>query len=831
MSYTIVQIFDNSVSIKCNVTHDTTYYDLQYIISPRNEPVNSSTLLVGDILVKDYQNYMHLVEYSTNRVYPTSQYLINEYPESWFISYFPYIRPFEVSENNLNLVLGTKIIEYTFLHNTQKLFIEIRNIAPDLEEILNFFLGIKKEGFFHKSMADALLHTEHVIAIAGHCMHSKNRDIRALASLLNIKLTILQMPEYTINLINPNGEIEFTLLFIKNKYEILYTEQEKYIMEYPSSLKFFERFDKTQQDGYNIQEMKETFDGSVKKFEAYKQILAKLTQNLIARVPDSANDIIERLKISKFFSLEMSSLVNNLICRVCKRASKILTLECNHKVCETCFVQTVSDATHGFFVLNQLEVQANILCPACNCQISEVFIKQNLWDYDNYAKAAEDRINLICYNCDIEGKLDMFLTECRCACRLCTGNQIRNGSLQCEKCLHPYSKEVYKMFMGFKYNCEGCFNEKYLVKDFESKLCKHLYCLNCIEQCEDQVCFENCPKFNLDAGEFKSLFIVSCTYCPESYKNIFPKSIAYWNSKPCQCKICLPCMLSDKYKTNDFEYCPICQLPFDESFSKLLQKEYTEYLVLKGKIIDCDICYNSKPYEDYFFLISCECTVCKVCINSQIKESLSDINFVSKAGCCPSCSNEIFPEQIQYLFSPDDWNKYNTFLFLLKFGEIIPCPKCREHFNPGMSRCVTCPNKDCNFKFCKQCEEVYHKEGDCEEVFIQGRIEILKNEEGGVTQCPKCRLPYIKDPKNCEHATCINSACGIEFCFLCACIRSPTMEHGTHYHRPNCKFFTVYDGKDDKIKEKCSECKKLGVLCKPPKLLKIPRLVDKDEIE
>ena len=41
--------------------------------------------------------------------------------------------------------------------------------------------------------------------------------------------------------------------------------------------------------------------------------------------------------------------------------------------------------------------------------------------------------------------------------------------------------------------------------------------------------------------------------------------------------------------------------------------------------------------------------------------------------------------------------------------------------------------------------------------------------------------------------------------------------------------FTIYDGKDDKIEKKCTECIRLGVKCMPPKNLRVPQRVDPDE--
>ena len=96
-----------------------------------------------------------------------------------------------------------------------------------------------------------------------------------------------------------------------------------------------------------------------------------------------------------------------------------------------------------------------------------------------------------------------------------------------------------------------------------------------------------------------------------------------------------------------------------------------------------------------------------------------------------------------------------------------------------------------------------------------------------LAQCPGCKEPYLKD-NSCEHVKCLN--CRTEFCFRCSCIRSPTMSHGAHYHRPQCTFYAEYNGDDDQYDEKCTECLRLGRLCDRPEDLPVPRLFDIEEI-
>jgi hypothetical protein len=131
---------------------------------------------------------------------------------------------------------------------------------------------------------------------------------------------------------------------------------------------------------------------------------------------------------------------------------------------------------------------------------------------------------------------------------------------------------------------------------------------------------------------------------------------------------------------------------------------------------------------------------------------------------------------------------------------IIECPKCKSPFEAPRQRKAVCVDVDCRFVFCKECFEPFHEFEDCKEAYIQERIEeMIDIEPDGVTQCPGCRIPYLKNPNACDHVDCETQNCEIDFCFKCACIRSPTLAHGNHYHRPSCPFYNLYDGYDDSL--------------------------------
>ena len=93
-------------------------------------------------------------------------------------------------------------------------------------------------------------------------------------------------------------------------------------------------------------------------------------------------------------------------------------------------------------------------------------------------------------------------------------------------------------------------------------------------------------------------------------------------------------------------------------------------------------------------------------------------------------------------------------------------------------------------------------------------LEDVRKAGAAPMPCPYCLQPSCKDD-HCDHVTCIY--CRNDFCFRCSAKRGPTLEHGNHYHRKECKHYTKYSGEEDQYSpSKCDECKRLNGLCKPP---------------
>lgn len=326
---------------------------------------------------------------------------------------------------------------------------------------------------------------------------------------------------------------------------------------------------------------------------------------------------------------------------------------------------------------------------------------------------------------------------------------------------------------------------------------------------------------NDDLFKFKNKQHKTCELCKVTYKREIQIEL-----KNCFCNICNACQIEN------YSECVKCKKQFDDDLQAYLigMKEdiLDEIRLKKQRLIDCQICTEKRDLDDMRNL-NCGHEFCVFCLKLFMEDAINS-NRVKDATNCPMCGKEMYHMIVNSILSRELQDKLN-YLIINQSYTMVDCPKCNAKFEALENRKVTCLMKNCAFTFCKHCREKYHDEGDCEFQYIQNSIKVLEDSGMGIVcQCPRCKIPYVKDD-GCEHVTCQTNGCGVDFCFKCAAIRSPTMEHGNHYHRPECKFFAALPEEDkDRYKpEVCTECKRLGVLCKPPAQLATPRKFAKGE--
>ena len=174
----------------------------------------------------------------------------------------------------------------------------------------------------------------------------------------------------------------------------------------------------------------------------------------------------------------------------------------------------------------------------------------------------------------------------------------------------------------------------------------------------------------------------------------------------------------------------------------------------------CPICFGepNNPYKLMLCVPNCD-SFCKNCLEDLIIQVVnSPENLPLK---CPNCNNEISLRDIRNLIKYNDYKKLLKFSFdnfvgknrnRYRFCPKAGCESVVKILNESKNEPLIC--EICNFNFCKECNNNFHKNLSCEE-----------NKFGVDTKkCPKCKINIHKF-SGCHHVTCVN--CNAHFCWLC----------------------------------------------------------------
>lgn len=92
-------------------------------------------------------------------------------------------------------------------------------------------------------------------------------------------------------------------------------------------------------------------------------------------------------------------------------------------------------------------------------------------------------------------------------------------------------------------------------------------------------------------------------------------------------------------------------------------------------------------------------------------------------------------------------------------------------------------------------------------------VKSFRKEGIKISVCPYCSFCASKEGNDCDHVQC---KCENDYCFEASCKRNPTLIHGNHYHRRQCKHYREKGNVEDKHDARCFSCRKSNNICKPP---------------
>jgi hypothetical protein len=301
-----------------------------------------------------------------------------------------------------------------------------------------------------------------------------------------------------------------------------------------------------------------------------------------------------------------------------------------------------------------------------------------------------------------------------------------------------------------------------------------------------------------------------CSFCHDEVM------VSSMKSYDCDHSFCRSCASSIEAMHQQSKDCPLCERRSARMSSRVSLRRLVVNEPLHDSSRQCPICMN-KIAIDNIRTLDCDHFYCTSCLTEHITWKIKE-NDLNEGLKCPQCPVVIEGNIVEDLITDELFFKFNYFS-IKRMYNVISCVMCKNEFVSGDARNVQCPG--CKYQFCTECIEKAHK-GNCKDWMIEKAVKELEETGEEVSQCPGCHHPYLKDEK-CDHVKCINSKCLAEFCFECACLRLPTLHHGNHYHRSDCKHYFPPGEEPDEFKPDCPECHKTGELCSPPELLAEPR--------
>ncbi|XP_059635952.1 E3 ubiquitin-protein ligase RSL1-like [Cornus florida] len=205
----------------------------------------------------------------------------------------------------------------------------------------------------------------------------------------------------------------------------------------------------------------------------------------------------------------------------------------------------------------------------------------------------------------------------------------------------------------------------------------------------------------------------------------------------------------------------------------------------------CEICVETKPYNESFRIIGCSHSYCSDCIIKYVASKLQDN--ITQIRCPVSrCGGFLEPEHCRPILPAEVFDRWGSALCdaAIPGSEKFYCPfrDCSalliddDREDGEVITQSECPN--CNRLFCAECKVAWHsgiecadfKEDEREEEEEEEDIKLMKLvKKKKWIRCPKCRF-YIGRSEGCRFMQC---RCGHTFCYECGGYRKT--EFASHW--------------------------------------------------
>jgi len=205
----------------------------------------------------------------------------------------------------------------------------------------------------------------------------------------------------------------------------------------------------------------------------------------------------------------------------------------------------------------------------------------------------------------------------------------------------------------------------------------------------------------------------------------------------------------------------------------------------------CKICYDEYNRLELLYKVSkCEHQYCRECLQDYLNTHINEGAVLDLVCPFPDCETELLPNDIQFLCTPEIFQKYEKFTVIAALrmdpnARWCPSPYC----NNGIKADPNIPWVFCNackFEFCFHCMAERHDGASCgkealeylqkkresEEAAFEKFKEFTTQNNARVKPCPTCKN-FIEKNDGCNHMTCGNQLCKAQFCWLCLNVYAP----------------------------------------------------------
>lgn len=181
----------------------------------------------------------------------------------------------------------------------------------------------------------------------------------------------------------------------------------------------------------------------------------------------------------------------------------------------------------------------------------------------------------------------------------------------------------------------------------------------------------------------------------------------------------------------------------------------------------CEICYETKPIDNFYSLRHCPHLFCQECLVKYLKQKINSSELL-KIQCPANCPNELSDEEIKSILSKElpffeKFKKLKELMLLNQDPNVRWCIRTgcntviRNKYNETKITCSKCAQE-----MCFKCRLAWHGSLSCVQA-LENELKVY-SKKFPVKNCPKCKSKIEKNG-GCNHMTC--SRCKYQFCWLC----------------------------------------------------------------